>query len=89
LFYLEIIIDILFLVDILLNFNTGFYNKSTLILQRAKIAKDYLGQWFWIDLVSSMPYTWILAWSQGMTLRQVEADDANDKIISSAAANAP
>lgn len=69
LFILEIIIDVMFIIDIVLNFNTGIYVKTRLILQRKKIALDYLKWWFWIDLVSSLPLTWILAWSQGITLR--------------------
>jgi uncharacterized protein (DUF2164 family) len=75
LFILEIIIDVMFILDIFLNFNTGIFIKTRLIMNRYKIATDYLGWWFWIDLVSSLPLTWILAWSQGMTLRQVESDD--------------
>ena len=44
-------------------------------MRRDLIGKDYMGWWFWIDLVSSLPYTWILAWSQGITIRNIEADD--------------
>jgi hypothetical protein len=47
--------------------------------------KDYLGMWFWIDLISSTPYTWILAVSQGIGLRELEADDN----LSGALANTP
>lgn len=31
--------------------------------------------WFWIDLVSTIPYTWILAYSQGLSIRAIESDD--------------
>ena len=75
-FYLEIIIDIMFITDIFINFNTGFYKKNQLIMQRAAIAKQYLELWFWLDLLSSIPFTWILAWSQGMKLRDIENDDS-------------
>jgi hyperpolarization activated cyclic nucleotide-gated potassium channel 2 len=35
-----------------------------------------------------MPYTWILAYSQGLTIRQIEADD-EETMISGALASAP
>ena len=54
-------------------------------MKRKLIFKDYMRWWFWVDLVSSMPYTWILAWSEGMSLREIEADDA----MSGAIANTP
>ena len=60
-FYLETIIDSFFIFDVFLNFNTGFYEANTIITDRLEIAKDYLKFWFWIDLVSSIPYTWIFA----------------------------
>ena len=74
-FYLEMTIDIMFMIDILLNFNTGFYNKGQKVMQRCAIFKDYMSMWFWIDLVSTIPYTWILAYSQGLSIRAIESDD--------------
>jgi hypothetical protein len=75
LFYLEIVIDAMFIMDIVFNFNTGIYIKNRLMMNRSVIAKDYFTFWFWIDLVSSLPLTWILAWSQNMTIREIESDD--------------
>ena len=60
-FILEFIIDISFILDIFLNFNTGFYAKSQLIMRRLPIAKEYMKKWFWVDFVSSVPYTWIFS----------------------------
>jgi hypothetical protein len=48
------------MLDILLNFNTGFYSRGSLIMNRREIAKNYLKAWFWIDLFSTLPYTWFL-----------------------------
>lgn len=62
-FHLEIIIDVMFISDIFINFNTGYYVKNVIIMKRALIAKNYIVLWFWLDLVSSIPFTWILAWS--------------------------
>ena len=47
----------MFLFDILINFNTAIFKKGLLINDRKVIIKNYLKLWFWIDLVSSFPYT--------------------------------
>ncbi|OMJ86016.1 hypothetical protein SteCoe_12516 [Stentor coeruleus] len=57
---LEFIITISFMFDILLNFNTGFYSRGSLIMNRKEIAKNYAKGWFLIDFFSTMPYTWFL-----------------------------
>lgn len=83
-------IDSLFMIDVFLNFNTGFYEANTIITDRKEIAKDYVKFWFWIDLISSIPYTWIFAASQGISLKMIESDDALDELgLSSNMANAP
>ena len=41
-FYLEIIIDVMFISDIFMNFNTGYYVKNVIIMKRALIAKQYI-----------------------------------------------
>lgn len=37
-------------------------------MDRQSIAIEYLKLWFWIDLVSSTPYTWFLAWAENIAL---------------------
>jgi hyperpolarization activated cyclic nucleotide-gated potassium channel 2 len=54
----ETLIDSLFLVDIIISFNTGFYKKGYLVMKRREIIMNYLKTWFIIDLVASFPYTW-------------------------------
>lgn len=68
-FYLEIIIDCMFMFDIILNFNTGFYKGAKLFMSRKSIAIEYLFPWLFIDIISSIPYTWILAASEGLSIR--------------------
>lgn len=64
LYYLDFIMDSIFIVDIALNFNTGIDDiGGKIIMDRKKIFLDYLKLWFWIDLVSSAPYSWFIAWS--------------------------
>ena len=47
------------------NFNTGFYEKGALVMQRKHIVINYLKTWFMIDLLASFPYSWIVNLSQG------------------------
>jgi hyperpolarization activated cyclic nucleotide-gated potassium channel 2 len=51
---------VVFSIDILINFNTGFYEKGILIMDRVKILKNYLSFWFWVDIVSTIPIDKIL-----------------------------
>jgi hyperpolarization activated cyclic nucleotide-gated potassium channel 2 len=56
---------------------------------RTLIIKDYLEFWFWVDLVSSLPYTWFLAWSQGVPIRDIESDDQMQSNSNSILSNTP
>lgn len=47
------IIDIAFMCDILVNFNTGFYKKGYLVMKRKEIIKNYVKTWFFLDLLAS------------------------------------
>jgi len=71
-FYLEIVIDCMFMIDIVLNFNTGFYSGAKLQMRRKAIAREYLCPWLFIDVISSVPYTWILAAVEGISIKQIE-----------------
>lgn len=46
--------------DILVNFNTGFYKKGYLVMKRKEIIKNYVKTWFFLDLLASFPYSWII-----------------------------
>ena len=81
-FYFGVIIDSAFMFDILLNFNTGFFLKGEKIMERASIAKDYFKLWFWIDLFSSIPYTWIIAAAVDMAIQDIDSDVSAEKVLS-------
>jgi hypothetical protein len=51
--------DVFFLIDLLLNFNCGFYNHGTLVMNRKEIIISYLKGWFFFDFISSFPYSFI------------------------------
>ena len=54
---MSLIIDILFLVDIILIFNTAFYGiEMELIEDRKQIASTYLKGWFFLDSLAVIPF---------------------------------
>jgi hypothetical protein len=48
-----------FWVDIFLNFRTGYVEICNVEMRGCMIAKHYLQNWFFIDLVSSLPISYI------------------------------
>lgn len=49
-------VDVLFLVDIFVIFNSAFYNQDfDIIDDRGEIAKNYIKGWFFIDLIAIFP----------------------------------
>lgn len=55
---LELLIDSWFLFEIFVNFFTGYYEKGYLVMLKKKIALNYLKTWFFIDLLSSIPFSY-------------------------------
>lgn len=55
---MEFIIDVYFIVDIFLSFQTSYYKQGLLVTSRKQIALHYIRRWFWFDLIASFPYTW-------------------------------
>ena len=55
---IESLIDIVFLIEIIICFNTSYYEQKTnsYVTSRAKIAKAYIcGGWFIVDLMALVP----------------------------------
>ena len=53
--------DIIFGIDILVNFMTSYYDDDfKLIDDRKTIAKKYLGGWFLPDLIAIFPFELII-----------------------------
>mmetsp|Transcript_18159 Transcript_18159/g.36614 ORF Transcript_18159/g.36614 Transcript_18159/m.36614 type:complete len:611 (-) Transcript_18159:819-2651(-) len=53
--YMEVSFSLLFLVDLVLNFNLGYYHDGLMVRTRKRIALRYFQGWFWIDAPSSVP----------------------------------
>jgi len=58
----ENVIDVLFLSDVIVIFNTAFYTENfDMIDNRKEIAYNYLKGWFTIDILAILPFDYILA----------------------------
>lgn len=55
--FTELIVDVTFVVDILINFRTTYVNRNDEVVSHpSKIAIHYLRGWFAIDLMSAIPF---------------------------------
>ena len=55
-FWIEVSLDIYFLFDMYLNFNTPFFNEDGyLVTDRKEIRRIYMRSWFWIDALACFP----------------------------------
>ena len=54
-FWFEFFFDLIFLTDVVINFNTAVQTETGLEYDRLEIARTYLSFWFWIDFPSSIP----------------------------------
>ncbi|KAF4724773.1 Potassium voltage-gated channel sub H member 5, partial [Perkinsus olseni] len=62
----EDIVTVFFLLDVLVNFCTGYQRLNGVIEMGAKeVALHYLKGWFLLDLLASFPYSWIITAAAG------------------------
>ena len=66
----NLIVDFTFIVDLVLNFRTGFLVEGLLITDSKRIAKHYVQTSFWIDAVGSFPLN--------LLLTLINQDDSDD-----------
>ena len=60
-FVIETIVDIVFLFDILINLNSAFYDKDgKIVFSRFKVFTSYLFGWLLVDIVTILPFSFIL-----------------------------
>jgi len=55
------IVDVSFLIDIILTFFTSFTKENVEITEHKRIMKNYIKFWFWIDLLSIIPFDYMLS----------------------------
>ncbi|KAH3715159.1 hypothetical protein DPMN_057865, partial [Dreissena polymorpha] len=57
----DLIVDIMFIIDILINFRTTYVNKNDEVVSHpGKIAVHYFKGWFLIDVVAAIPFDLLL-----------------------------
>ncbi|KAL2101234.1 hypothetical protein ACEWY4_002995 [Coilia grayii] len=53
----DLVVDVMFVVDIVINFRTTYVNHNDeVVSQPARIARHYLKGWFLIDIVAAVPF---------------------------------
>uniref|UniRef100_A0A8D8D656 Potassium voltage-gated channel subfamily H member 2 n=1 Tax=Culex pipiens TaxID=7175 RepID=A0A8D8D656_CULPI len=61
---IDLIVDVTFVIDILINFRTTFVNgQDEVVSHPGRIAVHYLSGWFLIDLVAAIPFDLLLVGS--------------------------
>lgn len=57
---LDLLVDIMFIADILINFRTTYLCSGEVITDPQKIALNYVRGWFLIDAVAAIPFDMLL-----------------------------
>lgn len=57
----EKFVDLMFWCDIFLSFFTGYERGYEVVMEKRKIVKNYLGGWFVIDFVATVPWDSVLS----------------------------
>eukprot|EP01112_Ceratiomyxa_fruticulosa_P002825 TRINITY_DN1306_c0_g2_i2.p1 TRINITY_DN1306_c0_g2~~TRINITY_DN1306_c0_g2_i2.p1 ORF type:complete len:753 (-),score=156.48 TRINITY_DN1306_c0_g2_i2:133-2391(-) len=60
---LNFLIDVMFLVDVYLTFNTAFFGHGELVQDLKSIRTKYLKSWFLFDFIASLPLEDSLRWA--------------------------
>lgn len=68
--YVEAAMDVMFMLDVLLNFVSAFEEDNVVVVDHRRIAAHYLRTWFALDLVASIPFT-LLDPNMGIYNRQL------------------
>eukprot|EP00003_Mantamonas_plastica_P032470 TRINITY_DN882_c0_g1_i3.p1 TRINITY_DN882_c0_g1~~TRINITY_DN882_c0_g1_i3.p1 ORF type:complete len:262 (+),score=16.03 TRINITY_DN882_c0_g1_i3:59-844(+) len=52
----EYMMDLFFVVDVFLNFRTGFTHAGSVVRDRERIFSHYVNNWFTVDFISAFPF---------------------------------
>ncbi|GMH39739.1 hypothetical protein BSKO_07637 [Bryopsis sp. KO-2023] len=55
-FVADLVLDFIFLLDVLVNLNTGFDDNGTLEMRSKNVWRKYMSSWMFVDVFSSLPY---------------------------------
>ncbi|XP_045199121.2 potassium voltage-gated channel subfamily H member 7-like [Mercenaria mercenaria] len=57
---IDLIVDLMFIADILINFRTTYLQNGEVVTNQKKIAINYVKGWFVIDTIAAMPFDLLL-----------------------------
>lgn len=79
---IDIVVDTLFIIDCCLSFRTTFYDKidGALVLDYARVRRNYLTSWFAIDFVASVPVEYIAFAVIGLSPLECERGHVSDSV---------
>jgi CRP-like cAMP-binding protein len=73
-FVSELMIDLYFAVDIVLNFRTAYHDdKGEVVVEQRRVTQHYLRRWFLVDFMSILPVSYI-----GILVQGDDADEEAD-----------
>ncbi|EGZ21358.1 hypothetical protein PHYSODRAFT_491451 [Phytophthora sojae] len=55
------ITDAIYLLDVVLNFRTGYVEDTEIVMDSRLVAKHYIQSWFFVDLIGSIPVEYIIS----------------------------
>jgi voltage-gated potassium channel len=67
----DVLVTFTFAFDIFVQFNTAYGNHHELVTDRKAIARRYLKGWFFLDLIATIPFTWIFVASRFSALNRI------------------
>ncbi|KAK3240332.1 hypothetical protein CYMTET_49822 [Cymbomonas tetramitiformis] len=53
---LDRVVDCVFVLDIVMNFFTGYYDRGMIIMDQTQVGQQYIKSWLLADVLSSVPY---------------------------------
>lgn len=56
----DLIVDLMFIADILINFRTTYVENGEVVSDKQKIAVNYVKGWFVIDTIAAIPFDLLL-----------------------------
>lgn len=60
-FWFDAFVDVYFIVDIFMNFKTGYYDaRGVLVIDSGKIANNYFRSWFVLDFITCLPVNYVM-----------------------------
>jgi hypothetical protein len=62
---IELTLNLIFTVDILVNFNLAFYKNEVMVFERSEIFREYFSRMFWIDLIGVCPFETVALYMAG------------------------